>query len=392
MSMFINAPETMESGRSCSKSFNQCSMKDTINHTTFFDVDGGPSIARYDHVKHPGILKIYEKMMSLFWRPEEIDLTRDRSDFEKLTDNQRQIFTETLLRAVLLDSIQGRSPNMMFLPIVSLPEAEVCIETWSFFETIHSAAYSYIIRNLYSNPDEVFNRIPYIEGIVACATDISGYYDELYKMNVKRDAVEMGLIPESDYSLYEHKKRLWLALTAVNALEAVRFYSAFACFFNFAENGLMQGNASELKMIARDENIHVSITMQLMNILPKEDPDFAQIKKECEVEVAKVYNDVVTQELEWVKFIFRDGGLLGLNEEILGSYVRYIAYKKVKHFGVNMDLIAFEPVKQDPLPWMKDYLDTSSLQVAPQEMENINYQSGVVDMDTLEGFKFSFND
>ena len=374
----------------CSKSFNQCAMKDTINHLSFFDPEGGPSIARYDHVKHTGILKIYEKMISLFWRPEEIDLSRDRSDFEKLTPNQKQIFTETLLRAVLLDSIQGRSPNMMFLPVVSLPEIEVTIETWSFFETIHSAAYSYIIRTLYSNPDEVFNRIPYIEGIVACATDISNYYDDLGRMNVMRDAAEMGLIQSQYYSEYEHKKKLWLALIAVNALEAVRFYSAFACFFNFAENGLMQGVASELKMIARDENLHVSITMQLMNILPKEDSDFKQIQQEMQAEVAKIYNDVVEQELEWVKFIFRDGGLLGLNEEILGSYVRYIAYKKIKHFGVNMDMITFDPVKQDPLPWMKGYLDTSSLQVAPQEQENINYQSGIVDMNDLDGFSFKF--
>jgi ribonucleoside-diphosphate reductase beta chain len=363
-------------------------MKDTINHLSFFDPQGGPSIARYDHVKQTGILKIYEKMMSLFWRPEEIDLSRDKADFEKLTENQKQIFTETLLRAVLLDSIQGRSPNMMFLPIVSLPELEVCIVTWSFFESIHSAAYSYIIRTIYPNPDEVFNRIPHIEGIVACAEDISTYYDDLYKENVKRDAFEMGII--SEYDEYEHKKKLWLALTAVNALEAVRFYSAFACFFNFAENGLMQGNASELKLIARDENLHVSITMQLINILPKEDPDFARIKDECELEVAKIYNDVVTQELEWVKFIFRDGGLLGLNEEMLGSYVRYIAFKKIKHFGVNMDFINFEPVKHDPLPWMKGYLDTSALQVAPQEMEQINYQTGIVDMNDLEGFSFKF--
>jgi len=370
----------------CSKTFNLCNLRsESKTHLIFLDPDGGPSVQRFDTVQYQNINKLNEKMEALFWRPEEINLSKDRADFMSLDENQQEIFTETLLRAVLLDSVQGRAPFAMFEPIVSLPEAEAFFLIQTFFELIHSQSYSYIIRNVYPKPDEVFDRIKDIQPIIDCAKDISGYYDALHRMNVLRDAKEMGY--DVPYNEYEHKIAIWDCLVSINALEAIRFYSAFACFFNYAENGYMLGNAKILQLIARDENLHVAGTSQLLTMLPKSDPDFEKIKTERKAETAKIYNDVVFQELEWVKYIFRNGSLLGLNEQILGDYIKFMARKRLRSFNVTDSEMAFDVVNKNPLEWMSNYLNTENHQPAPQESEIISYQTGAVKHD-LENFSF----
>ena len=366
----------------CSKSFNQCNYNESFDSLMFLDPDGGSAIARLDTVKYSSFVKMYDKMLSLFWLPEEIELDQDKKEFEQLSDGQQRIFTETLLRAVLLDSIQQRSINMMLLPIVSLPELEAVIETWSMFEGIHSKSYSHIIRRIYPNPDEVFNELPRIQGIIDCANDISKYYDDLYKQNVLRDAYSMGI--DVDYNEYEHKKSLWLALNAVNGLEALRFYVSFATFFNFAENDSMLGNANILQLIARDENVHVGIVTQILQYLPSEDEDYKKIKVECVDEVAKIFNDIIEQELDWIKFVFRDETMLGLNIEILSDYVKYLGKQRVRIFGIPDEKIDFVAPRSNPLPWMDNWLRTDKLQVAPQESENINYTTGGIDMTDID--------
>ena len=95
-------------------------------------LDEAVDIVRYDQVKYPTIDKITDKQLGFFWRPEEVDVSKDKKDFHELTPHEQHIFTSNLKRQILLDSVQGRAPNMAFLPIASLPEIETWIETWSF--------------------------------------------------------------------------------------------------------------------------------------------------------------------------------------------------------------------------------------------------------------------
>ena len=142
-------------------------------------LDNTVNVARYDKQKYPHFEKLTDKQLGFFWRPEEVDALRDAKDFKALSDHEQHIFTSNLKRQILLDSVQGRSPNVAFLPIISLPEIETWIETWSFFETIHSRSYTHIIRNIYSDPSIVFDEMLDIEPIVACSNEISKYYDDL---------------------------------------------------------------------------------------------------------------------------------------------------------------------------------------------------------------------
>ena len=212
--------------------------EDATQQNCFF---GEPvNIARYDKQRYSIFEKLTDKQLGFFWRPEEVDLSRDSKDFKGLTENEKHIFTSNLKRQILLDSVQGRAPSLAFLPICSLPELETWIQTWAFSETIHSRSYTHIIRNVYSDPSRVFDEMLDIQEIADCAQDISKYYDELIAFN-----------SNMRYN-YDHKKVLWLCLNAVNALEGVRFYVSFACSWAFAEVKKMEGNAKIIKLIARD--------------------------------------------------------------------------------------------------------------------------------------------
>lgn len=343
---------------------------DATQENCFF---GSPvNIARYDKQRYPAFDKLTQKQLGFFWRPEELDLSRDSKDFKGLMPNEKRIFTSNLKRQILLDSIQGRGPSLAFLPICSLPELETWIQTWAFSETIHSRSYTHIIRNVYANPSEVFDEMLSLQEIVDCAADISKYYDHLIRWNNSYTGW-----PED---APKHKKALWLCLNAVNALEGIRFYVSFACSWAFAEVKKMEGNAKIIKLIARDENVHLASTQQLLKILPQEDPDFAAIKSECEAEVAAIFESVINQEKAWAKYLFQEGSMIGLNEQLLSDYVDWIANKRMTAIGVA----PLTKTGANPLPWTQKWISGSEVQVAPQETEITSYIIGGVKKDVTE--------
>jgi ribonucleoside-diphosphate reductase beta chain len=361
--------------------FDSNNKKDATQVRAFFD--DAPTIARYDKQKYAWIEKLTDKQLGFFWRPEEVDIYKDAKDFKDLTVHEQHIFTSNLKRQILLDSVQGRAPTMAFGPICSLPELETWITTWAFSETIHSRSYTHIIRNIYPNPSKIFDEIMDIPEIVECAGDISKYYDRLIGYNSMRITDVMAY---DDEAVYDHKKYLWLALMSVNVLEGVRFYVSFACSWAFAEVKRMEGNAKIIKFIARDENLHLAGTQQLLKALPKEDEDFARIAEETRDECCKLFVDAVEQEKAWASYLFRDGSMVGLNEALLSEYIEWIANKRMTAVGL--------PTKykggSNPLPWTQKWISGSEVQVAPQETEITSYVNGGVKKDvngeTFKGF------
>ena len=329
-------------------------------------LDESVDVQRFDEVKYPAIEKITEKQLGFFWRPEEVDISKDKKDFEGLTDHEKHIFTSNLKRQILLDSVQGRAPNLAFLPIASLPEIENWIETWSFFETIHSRSYTHIIRNVYPNPSSVFDGMLDVKEILECGNDIAQYYDELIDCN------------NSPTVKYNHKKALWMCMLSANALEGIRFYVSFACSWAFAELKKMEGNAKIIKFIARDENTHLAGTTTIIKNLLKEDKDFVKIAKEMEPEAIKLFQRVIEQEKEWASYLFKDGSMIGLNENILAEYIEWIGCKRMR--AINLPCPYTVP-KINPLPWTEKWIGGGNVQVAPQETEISSYVVGGVKQD-----------
>jgi len=366
--------------------------KDHLTAPAFLDDNGGVGLQRYESIKYKQFDKLTEKQLGFFWVPQEVDIGRDSKDFKDLTEHEQHIFTSNLKRQILLDSVQGRSPNLALLPIVSLPELETWIETWAFSETIHSRSYTHIIRNIYSDPSKIFDTLLDTKEIVDCAADISKYYDDLidyskwYQLfgegNITVLNADGATSTTKHISKRELKKKLWLALNSVNVLEGIRFYVSFACSWAFAELKKMEGNAKIIKFIARDENVHLASTQYLLTkVLTKEDPEFAEIAKECEEEVMQMFVDAVDQERIWADYLFKDGSMIGLNSQLLCDYIEWIACKRMQALGLKCP---YTVPQACPLPWTQKWIAGSEVQVAPQEVELTSYVTGGVKQDITE--------
>jgi len=360
--------------------FDSNNKKGHLEKTMFFDE--AVDIARYDQVKYSQFENFTDKQLGFFWRPDEVDLGKDRKDFGDLTDHESHIFTSNLKRQILLDSVQGRSPNMAFLPVVSLPELETWIETWSFSETIHSRSYTHIIRNVYPNPSKVFDEITSIQEILDCAEDISKYYDDLIELSMWYQMLGEGSHTvngkEVVVDLYQLKKALYKTIMSVNILEGVRFYVSFACSWAFAELKKMEGNAKIIKLIARDENVHLASTQQILKSIIKDDPDFKKIAEECQDECIKMFTDAVEQEKEWAEYLFKDGSMIGLNKELLSDYIEWIGNRRMHSVGLPSP---YKVSQANPLPWTQKWISGAEVQVAPQETEITSYVIGGVKQD-----------
>ena len=357
---------------------------------------GAPlGVQRYDSYKYPIFDKLTQQQLGYFWRPEEVSLQKDRSDYHTLRPEQKHIFTSNLKYQVMLDSIQGRGPGLAFSPYCSLPELEACMNVWQFMEMIHSRSYTYIIKNVYSDPSDVFDTIITDNRILERATTVTQAYDEFLTA-----AQEYGSGSQWKHALegvdaakqtqYDLKRKLYRAVANVNILEGIRFYVSFACSFAFGELKLMEGSAKIISLIARDENQHLVITQNILNNwLSGDDPDMLNIAKEEEQWLYDAFDHAVSQVKQWAEYLFKDGSMIGLNEKLLSQYVEWIANRRMKAIGLKprYDISA----KNNPLPWTQHWISSKGLQVAPQETEVESYIVGGIKQDvkkdTFAGFQ-----
>ena len=366
---------------------------DAKNQPMFFGAPLG--VQRYDTYKYPVFDKLTQQQLGYFWRPEEISLQKDRGDYQTLRPEQKHIFTSNLKYQILLDSVQGRGPGMAFSPYCSLPELEACMKVWEFMEMIHSRSYTYIIKNIYSDPTEVFDSILKSEKILERAASVTGAYDDFINSaqnygssNLWVHAIE-GAGGAREERL-EIKRKLYRAVANVNILEGIRFYVSFACSFAFGELKLMEGSAKIISLISRDENQHLVITQNILNKWSEgDDPEMQQIAKEEQDWVISAFQKCVDEEKKWAEYLFKDGSMIGLNDKLLWSYVEWIANRRMKSIGIKpiYDIAA----KNNPLPWTEHWISSKGLQVAPQETEVESYVVGGIKQDvkkdTFAGFK-----
>jgi len=343
-----------------------------------------PNTQRFDQQKYPVFEKLNQQQLGFFWRPEEVSLQKDRNDYLTLGEEHKHIFTSNLKYQTLLDSVQGRGPCLAFLPFCSLPELESLLVAWDFSETIHSRSYTYIMKNVYPNPTEVLDTIITTKEIMERAKTVTESYDKFIEYAHKYTLLNKG-------DRKELKKLLYLTLINVNILEGIRFYVSFACSFAFGELKLMEGSAKIISLIARDENLHLAISQNIINNyrLKENDREMLQVIKETEQEVYDMYNVAVEQEKDWAKYLFREGSMIGLNDKLLNDYVEFMANKRMRAIGLKPQYD--QPLTNNPLPWTTHWLNSRSLQNAPQETEIESYVVGGIKQDvkkdSFKGFK-----
>jgi len=366
---------------------------DTKKQPMFFGKPLG--VQRYDNFKYPQFENLTKQQLGYFWRPEEVSLQKDRGDYQSLRPEQKHIYTSNLKYQIMLDSVQGRAPGMAFLPYCSLPELEACMEAWSFMEMIHSRSYTYVIKNVYADPSDVFDKILNDDRILERAASVTESYDTFinYAQEYGQSSAwtpDMRNHPNSEWTIKDLKRHLYRAVANVNILEGIRFYVSFACSFAFGELKLMEGSAKIISLIARDENQHLAITQNIINNWRKgDDPDMVQIMKEEEEWTYKMFDRCVNEEKMWAEYLFKDGSMIGLNDKLLMQYVEWIANKRMKSIGLKP--VYDIPASHNPLPWTQHWISSKGLQVAPQETEVESYIVGGIKQDvkkdTFAGFK-----
>ena len=366
---------------------------DTKKQPMFFGKPLG--VQRYDNFKYNQFENLTKQQLGYFWRPEEVSLQKDRGDYQSLRPEQKHIYTSNLKYQIMLDSVQGRAPGMAFLPYCSLPELEACMEVWSFMEMIHSRSYTYVIKNVYPDPSEVFDKILSDDRILERAASVTESYDtfinyaqEWGQGNLWRE--DWKASPSSVWTRKDLKRHLYRAVANVNILEGIRFYVSFACSFAFGELKLMEGSAKIISLIARDENQHLAITQNIINNWRKgDDPEMKEIVKEEEQWTYKMFDRCVNEEKVWAEYLFKDGSMIGLNDKLLHQYVEWIANKRMKSIGLKP--VYDIPARNNPLPWTQHWISSKGLQVAPQETEVESYIVGGIKQDvkkdTFSGFK-----
>jgi len=352
-------------------------------------------VQRYDTYKYPAFENLTKSQLGYFWRPEEVSLQKDRGDYQQLRPEQKHIFTSNLKYQTMLDSVQGRAPGMAFAPYCSLPELEGCMNIWQLMEMIHSRSYTYIIKNIYSDPAEVFDTILRDDKILERAASVTSAYDNFInyahqydQSNLWKDEWREHI--NSQWTRKDLKRHLYRAVANVNILEGIRFYVSFACSFAFGELKLMEGSAKIISLIARDENQHLAITQNILNNWRKgDDPEMIEIVKEEQPWLIQAFKDTVNEEKRWAKYLFKDGSMIGLNDKLLHQYVEWVANRRIKALGLKP--IYDIPAKNNPLPWTEHWISSRGLQVAPQETEVESYIVGGIKQDvnknSFSGFK-----
>jgi ribonucleotide reductase beta subunit family protein with ferritin-like domain len=366
---------------------------DTKKSPMFFGKPLG--VQRYDSYKYPVFDKLTTQQLGYFWRPEEVSLQKDRGDYQTLRPEQKHIYTSNLKYQIMLDSVQGRGPGMAFIPYCSLPELEACMEVWGFMEMIHSRSYTYIIKNVYSDPSEVFDTIITDNRILERAKSVTESYDDFIQSAQQYGVSDTWMhnlegVSYAKDTINDVKRKLYRAVANVNILEGIRFYVSFACSFAFGELKLMEGSAKIISLIARDENQHLAITQNILNKWRDgDDPEMKQIAKEEEEWVYAMFDRAVNEEKKWADYLFKDGSMIGLNDKLLQQYVEWIANRRLKAIGLKpqYDISA----NNNPLPWTQHWISSKGLQVAPQETEVESYVVGGIKQDvkkdTFSGFK-----
>ena len=333
----------------------------------------GMSVQRYDKFKYPGFFELFKKQINAFWLPEEFDLSKDRLDYKNMSDNEKFIFTSNLKYQILLDSVQSRGiPHLT--EDLSNPEVEAFCSAWSFFETIHSYSYTFIIKNVYAQPGEVFDNILNDNEIIKRASSVTKYYDDMINSY-------------GDTEL-DKKKKLYLTLMSVNILEGIRFYVSFACSYAFAQNGKMEGNAKVISLINKDENLHLGFTQKILrDMATNKDEGFFDIVNELKPTVINMFKLAAEEELEWADYLFQNGSMLGLNADILKKYMMFLTNSRLKAIGLEP---IFDRVN-NPINWINAWTNSESVQAAPQETEIESYNKAAVNNDLTDSDFGDFN-
>ena len=348
------------------------------------------NIQTYHDPKYPWILDFAEEMRSIGnWSKNEIDLSKEKKDFESLDEAGKHIYEAGLKFAITLDSCAGRAPLQLFNNggISNNPEWELYITNHQNNELLHSESYTEMVRALYNNVDEFIGGIIDDEYVQRRATSILAGFDWATSVFDRMDAnstvvsLKPGAVkPFPEVNERMVKEAVYKSAVILNMFEGIRFFCTFVTNWSFSEQPekLMAGSSNVFKLIARDEMVHLDVFQRVIKMLNTDESEgFTEVAKDLEDEVYEMYATGYKEEHEWIEYLFSKGSpLIGMNEEILKQYMDYIFAVRLTNIGLDPKRLGLE-VGENPLPWVDNYLDSTNVKSAPQEIESVNYVAAI---------------
>jgi ribonucleoside-diphosphate reductase beta chain len=348
------------------------------------------NIQTFHDPKYPWILEFAEELRAIGnWSKNEIDLSKEKKDFDSLDEAGKHIFEKGLKFAIALDSCAGRGPMQLFNDngISNNPEWELYITNHQNNELLHSESYTEMVRAIFNNVDDFIESIIQDEFVQRRAESILSAFNsatttiDQHQANIAcidhGIAIPMLPFPGVDKEL---KGAIYKSAMVLNMFEGIRFFATFATAWSFSEQPekLFSGSSNIFKLIARDEMIHLDVFQKVLKMLRTDESEgFVEVALAMEQEMYELFERAYVEETDWIDHLFSKGSpLIGMNAAILKEYMDYI-------FAVRMTNIGMDPKKlglvlgKNPLPWIDNYLDSSHIKSAPQEIESVNYVAAI---------------
>jgi ribonucleoside-diphosphate reductase beta chain len=353
------------------------------------------NIQTYHAPKYPWILEFAEQLRAIGnWSKNEIDLSKEKKDFDSLSKAGRHIFEKGLKFGIALDSCAGRSPLRLFSEsgLSNNPEWELYLTNHQNNELLHSESYTEMVRAIFNDVDDFIESILTDEYVLQRADSILKELDKVTNILDRRDANltawdagwQNTVFHRSDDEDFINdnlvKKCIYKSAIILNMFEGIRFFATFVTAWSFSEQPekLLAGSSNIFKLIARDEMIHLDVFQKVIKLLrTSEEEGFFEVINEMEDEIYELFRTAHKEEMDWIGHLFSKGSpLIGMNETILKEYMDYIFAVRMTNIGMDPSVIGLK-IKTNPLPWVNNYLDSSHIKSAPQEIESVNYVAAI---------------
>ena len=251
----------------------------------------------------PQIWEMYKKALGLFWTAEEVDLSKDYGDWEKLSENEQYFLEHVLAFFAGSDGIVVENLGERFLRDVSIPEAKCFYGLQIAMENIHSETYSLLIDTYIKDDDKkrkLFNAVE----TIPC---------------IKRKA---------DWSLKwitDQNSNFAKRLVAFACVEGIFFSGSFCSIFWMKKRGLLPGLCFSNELISRDEGLHTDFACLLYSSI--EEKLSQEVIYEIICEAVEIENEFIVESLPCK--------LLGMNSGMMTQYIKFVADRLLLQLGYD---------------------------------------------------------
>jgi len=247
------------------------------------------------------IWQMYKKQVDCFWRPEEIDLTKDYSDWEKLSKDEKHFLSMVLAFFAGSDGIVMENLAIRFMNDIQLPEAKSFYSFQIAMENIHSNTYSLLIETYIKDENDkkdlfqAIQKFPFIE---------------------KKANWAINWITNKDVDFATR-------LVAFACIEGIFFSGSFCSIFWLKKRGIMPGLTFSNELISRDEALHTEFAILLYNKL---------LKKIPQEKITEIITDAVNIEIEFICDAL-PCKLIGMNSILMSQYIKFVADRLALQLG-----------------------------------------------------------